>query len=98
MFFLNSSLAATFSADGNGASAYLSGGTYSLQAFGTFGGGTFKLQRLLGDGTTYLDVSGASFTANGQATVQVPPGAYRMTLTGATGPSLKAQITNIPLS
>jgi hypothetical protein len=97
MFFNTIAGAATYAANDNGLTHYLGGGTYNLAAFGTFGSGTFKLQRLLADGTTYLDVSGASFTANGQATLQLPAGMYRMNLTAATGPSLKAQIQLLSL-
>lgn len=103
MFFLDSLLAAVFTANGNGNNHYLSGGTYSLQAFGAggsgFSAGTFKMQRLLADGTTFLDVATATFTANGQVTVQLPAGTYRMVMSGG-GASIqvKAQILAISLN
>jgi hypothetical protein len=95
MFFTMVAGTNPYNANDDGAVFYLGGGKYNLVAFGTFGSGTFKLQRLLADGATYLDVSGASFTANGQATIEIPAGQYRMNLAGATGPSLRAQILPI---
>lgn len=63
-----------------------------FHVYGTFGGGTCKLQ-LSTDGAVWTDVSGASFTAAG-ATVFDPQGPckVRAVLSGATSPSLNADL------
>jgi hypothetical protein len=63
------------------ASFALRGGLYGVTAKGTWG--TATLQRLAADNTTYVTVLTA-ITANGYATVQLPPGIYRLLITGAT--------------
>lgn len=63
----------------------LNGGRYAIEAVATFGGGSVKFQALMPDGSTWQSVSSATdFTAAGYATIDVPPGQYRFTITTAT--------------
>lgn len=73
----------------------LSGGKYAVAAVATWGGGSAKLQILGPDAATYLSVSSATdFTANGYATVDLPPGAYRFTC--ATASAIYAHVRRVP--
>ncbi|WGS23376.1 MULTISPECIES: hypothetical protein [unclassified Bradyrhizobium] len=73
----------------------LNGGKYGVDAVATFGGGSVKLQKLLGDGTTYQSVSTATdFTAAGYAVIDLPPGQYRFTI--ATATAIYCAVTRIP--
>jgi hypothetical protein len=64
----------------------LGGGKYNAAAI--ISAGTAKLQALGPDGATWLSIGAASdFAANGLATVDLAPGAYRFTLAGASGVS-----------
>lgn len=73
----------------------LAGGLYAVYAAATWGGGSAKLQILLGDGSTYVSVSSATdFTANGYATVNLPAGSYRFTC--ATASALYLNVARIP--
>jgi hypothetical protein len=73
----------------------LQGGKYGVSAKGTWGGGSSKLQILLADNTTFVSVaSGTDFTADGYATVDLPPGQYRWTV--ATATALYHAIARIP--
>jgi hypothetical protein len=81
-------------ASGNGASARWHGGRGVFAAYGTFGGGTVKLQWSPDDGTTWLDVdngtSYVTFTANGSGGFELPNCLIRASLSGATSPSVSA--------
>jgi hypothetical protein len=73
----------------------LQGGLYAIDTVATFGGGSVKLQKLAGDGSTYLSVSSATdFTAAGFASVNLPPGQYRLTI--ATATAVYAELSRIP--
>ena len=73
----------------------LAGGRYGADAVATFGGGSVKLQRLLGDGSTYASVSSATdFTAAGYGTADIPAGQYRFTI--ATATAVYASIARVP--
>ena len=73
----------------------LLGGTYGIDVVATFGGGSVKLQKLAGDGSTYLSVSSATdFTAAGYQTAQLAPGTYRLTI--ATASAIYASINRVP--
>lgn len=77
--------------------ATLKGGIYAVDAHaGTWGGGNVHLQVRLGDGSTWQDVgSSTNFTADGFTTqVYLPPGAYRLHVTTATG--VYARVIRIP--
>ncbi len=73
----------------------LTGGKYGVDCMATFGGGSVKLQKVLGDGATLQSVSSATdFTANGYATVDLPHGSYKLVIATATG--VYVQIKRIP--
>ncbi len=61
----------------------LRGGVYGITASATWGGGSVTLQKLSGDGSTYITVLTA-FTASGYASVSLPPGTYRLLVATAT--------------
>lgn len=61
----------------------LSGGYYAITVKATWGGGSVALQRLAVDGATFIAVTPA-MTADGLATVSLPPGTYRLAVTTAT--------------
>lgn len=65
------------------ASFNLRGGTYGIEVSATFGGGSVTLQRLSGDGSTYVTVL-AAFTTAGYASVNLPSGTYRFLIATAT--------------
>jgi hypothetical protein len=65
------------------ASFALRGGLYGVTSKGTWGGGSATLQRLAPDAATYITVLTA-ITADGYATVQLPPGTYRLPIATAT--------------
>lgn len=73
----------------------LKGGRYGIAVTATFGGGSVKLQRLAGDGSTYVSMSSScDFTAAGGAIVDLPPGTYRFTI--ATATAVYAEVSGIP--
>lgn len=73
----------------------LTGGLYGVDAMATWGGGSVKLQRVMGDGSTTISVSsGTDFTANGYATVNLPSGNYKLVV--ATATAAYVQIRRIP--
>jgi hypothetical protein len=80
-------------ADGSGPAFNFKGGVLVLGAFGTFGGGTIKLQYTTDNDTTWLDLgaqSGAgatSLTAAGTCVVWLPPIRARVTMAGSTAPA-----------
>lgn len=71
----------------------LKGGKYAVAVVATFGGGSVTLQGLAFDGTTFVTVL-AAFTAAGFATVDLPPGQYRLTI--ATATAVFASVTSVP--
>jgi hypothetical protein len=73
----------------------LKGGNYQVCVVVTPHSGSVKLESLRPDNATYLPVnSKTNFTADGCATVNLPPGQYEFVLTGATG--VYASISSIP--
>jgi hypothetical protein len=58
----------------------------TIVASGTFGGGTATVQITV-DGTTFVS-SGLTLTATGKVQLTIPCKAFRVALTGATGPSV----------
>jgi hypothetical protein len=69
------------------------GGRGSAAAWGTFGGGTAKLQQSPDGGTTWIDVDRSgdtyvSFTANGEGGFELGLCLLRFSLTGATAPNV----------
>lgn len=71
----------------------LAGGLYGVDASATFGGGSITLQKLAGDGSTYVTALTA-FSAAGYATVNLPPGTYKIAI--ATASAVYVTITRIP--
>lgn len=61
-------------------------------AWGTWGGGTIKLQAgfYAPDNVTltWIDITGVSLTANGYVVVPIRAPAYRVVLSGSTNPNL----------
>jgi len=70
----------------------LRGGQYAVDAIATFSSGSITLQKLAGDGTTYVTALTA-FTAAGYATVNLPSGTYRFSI--ATATAVYVQLTAI---
>lgn len=62
----------------------LAAGNYGVTVTATFGGGNVTLQRLAADASTWVTCLTA-FTAAGYATVLLPSGSYRFSITTATG-------------
>lgn len=61
----------------------LGGGKYGVYASATWGGGSVTLQAVGPDGTTLVTVLTA-FTANGYASVDLPPGLYKFAVATAS--------------
>lgn len=84
---------ATLTANGTTPPAPWYGGAGTFSASGTFGGGTAKLQMSPNNGVTWIDVDRSgdtyvTFTANGEGGFELAPCLLRVSLTGATSPSL----------
>ena len=60
----------------------------------TFGGGSVKLQKLMGDVDLSVDRSSTDFTTNCYAAIDLPPGTYRFTI--ATATAVYGGIASIP--
>lgn len=72
------------------------GGLYQVSAHATWGGGNADLQILLPDGVTYLSMGSATkLTADGFATIYLPPGTYQVVITTST--AVYWAIARIPL-
>lgn len=86
---------ANFTGDGNSAAASVLRGNYAFSAYGTFGGGTIKLQFSPDGGTTYVDVPLATKNAAGMILdLNLPAGLYRFNVAGSTTPNLNGQLVN----
>jgi hypothetical protein len=80
-------------ADGNSVAFVSRGGNNILAAWGTFGGGTVKLQWNSDGAGTWIDYTpqnGVALTllANGTLAFRLMPGQFRVALTGSAGPSV----------
>lgn len=73
---------------------YLRGGKYGMTVSATFGGGSVTLQKLAPDASTYVTALTA-FTAAGYATVDLPPGQYKVAV--ATATAVYAAVDPIPI-
>lgn len=73
---------------------YLLGGKYAVGVAATWGGGSAELDILLPDGSTWLNTLPATFSANGLAVVDLPPGTYRLSITTAT--AVVAFVARVP--
>lgn len=79
--------------DLNGPAFNVAGGAFVLGAFGTFGGGTVKLQWTSDADTTWIDIGPQNavptlLTAAGTTSFNLPPGRFRVVVTGSTAPAL----------
>jgi hypothetical protein len=72
----------------------LKGGLYGVIAHATWGGGSATLGGLASDGSTVVTVLTA-FSADGYATVYLPPGQYKFTI--ATASAVYLSICDIPI-
>lgn len=78
------SLGASVAAAGNGAAVKMPPGKYVLFTYGTWGGGTMKLQYSPDDGTTWFDfVTG--ITADNAQVISAPGVSFRYVLSGGAG-------------
>lgn len=69
-------------------------GSYIWSLTGTFGGATISLEALGPDGVTYVSVTGASLTANGEKGVVIGENAtLRLKSTGAASSALYSSLT-----
>lgn len=83
--------------DANSSTVKWEGGRGVFIAWGTFGGGTCKLQMSPDDGTTWINVDRAgdtfvTFTANGEGGFELPKCQLRANLAGSTGASVNAGV------
>lgn len=73
----------------------LNGGKYAVDVVATFGGGSVKLQKLAGDGSTYVSVASTTdFSAAGHGVADLAPGQYRFTI--ATATAVYVGVTRVP--
>lgn len=70
----------------------LTAGIWAADFSATWGGGTVTLQKLAGDGSTYVTALTA-WTANGTAFGYIPKGTYKLAITTAT--AVYVQLTRV---
>jgi hypothetical protein len=87
----------TQAVDGNSQQWDWPGGNGMIAAQGTWGSGTIQLQVTPDAGTTWINVSGISITADGTVTFACAPGQVRLNLSGSGGASLNAWISGMDL-
>lgn len=87
MFDLLKNAAAT------GAGVQVPRGEYAFAVYGTFGGATASLERLLPDGTWLAAGPDATMIARGQCIADLPGGVYRASLTGGTPTGMNAYLS-----
>lgn len=88
---------ATLVAAGNSAALAWPGGRGVFTAWGTFGGGTLKLQQSPDDGTTWIDVDRSgdtfvTFTVNGEGGFELGECTLRVSLSGGAGHSIQSGV------
>ena len=94
MAFQTSGYEETLSANGQ-TTRYDVVGQARVTVVGTFGGGTAVVQALKQDGSTWEDIPGTSTLVDMAKAIFFPPDSYnslRVSLSGATTPSLKVTI------
>lgn len=72
----------------------LLGGKYGILANGTWNSATYTLEAQGADGTTFVPVA-AAISANGYASVDLPPGLYKFVKSGSPT-AVWLSITRIP--
>lgn len=75
---------------------YWTGGRCVLVLIATTYPSTCKLQTLGQDTTTWIDINASAYTANQVTAYDLPPGQYRMHLSGGTAAALYADLIAIP--
>lgn len=78
----------------NNVAKFWPGGKAWLMAKGTWGGGSVKLQVMLPDAATYVDVASSTISADGVVALEMPPGTYRLVV--ATATALYVRLVHIP--
>lgn len=72
----------------------LAGGLYGIDYIASWSSGSYTLQKLAGDGSTYVNAATA-FSANGYTSVNLAPGEYKLLKTGSPTAAY-IQIVRIP--
>lgn len=78
-----------------GTAKRLSAGEYVFSASGTFGGGTVSLDYRPESGADWVPLTDLALTGAGAALIKLAKGEVRVTITGATGPSIDADIGSV---
>lgn len=65
---------------------------YTFAVDGTFNGATVALEMKSPDGSSWLAISGASFTAEGAVNVELPSNSYRASVTGGPPSGIYASL------
>lgn len=79
-----------------GGGVTVGGGSYVFTVDGTFGGATVALQIRSPDGSSWLAITDASFTAEGNCVVELGDGSeVRVTVTGGSPSALYANIARV---
>ncbi len=80
-------------ASATGAGVYWSGGAALWSVYGTWGGATAQMQYSPDQGTTWIDVDGATLTGNGgYIGIPLPEDQIRVAITGGSGVSLSSKL------
>lgn len=74
----------------------LAGGVYAFAVKATWGGGSADLQMLMPDGSSYLSVLAAPFTADGDTILDMPSGTYKVAI--ATATAVQGGVWPVPVS
>lgn len=82
-------------ASATSAAINVNGGSYAISADGTFGGATLQLQMQSPDGSSWLAIEDAIFTAEGIFIVDLPPSTIRMLVSGGAPSALYANIGKV---
>lgn len=76
--------------DATTAAFVLRGGFYGVDVIADWGGGSVTLEKLAGDGATFVTV-GSAITENGYLSQYLPPGTYKFVIATATGVYISVQ-------
>lgn len=80
---------------GNGSATTWAGGNGFFTAVATWGGGSAKLQMLLPDQATWVDVTSITLSANGYVAFSLPPCRIRSVIATATACYVWVQGTGV---
>lgn len=87
-------LSSLLTADGSSTPQFLEAGYYIWSVGGTFGSGTVQLEMNPSE-SGWVPITDASLTAPGTKYIGVAAGKYRVTVSGATDPSLFSDMNRI---